>query len=222
MTEYEPNAIVHSYITDYIRGELSGRGTLETELERYATENDVPIIQPETAKLLMNICYIKRPERVLEIGCAIGYSAILMSRTLAENGKITTLEYDSRTADIARQNVKKAGLTDKIDVVFADAKDYLSYIEEDECFDVIFLDGPKAHYIYMLDECVRLLKPGGVLISDNILYKGMTASDELVQRRKITIVKRLRSFIHALTHHPRLETAVLSVGDGVTFSVKIK
>lgn len=220
MTIYEADAIVKPYITEYIRSELKKSDGILAELEEYAKENDVPISHPETAKLILNLGYLKRPKHILEIGCAIGYSSILLSKTLADGGKITTLEFSPDMAQIARENIKKAGLSDVITVVEADAKDYLSYIDEDECFDYIFLDGPKAHYLYMLDECVRLLAPGGVLISDNILYKGMTATDELVQRRKITIVKRLRAFISALTNHPELETSILSVGDGVTVSVK--
>jgi len=220
MTEYEPDAIVHSYITDYIRNELSKNTGILAELEAYAAENEVPIVQPETAKLILNLGYLKRPKRILEVGCAIGYSSILLSQTLAPEGKITTLEFLHDVAEIAKANVKKAGLSDVIDVVEADAKEYLSTISEDEYFDYIFLDGPKAHYVHMLEECVRLLAPGGVLVSDNVLYKGMTATNELVKRRKITIVKRLRKFITALTNHPLLETSILSVGDGVTVSVK--
>jgi len=220
MTTYEADAIVKPYITEYIRRELKKSDGILLELEEYAKEHNVPISHPETAKLILNLGYLKRPKHILEIGCAIGYSSILLSRTLAKGGKITTLEYSPDMAEIARNNVKKAGLSDVINVVEADAKDYLSYIDEDEYFDYIFLDGPKAHYLYMLDECVRLLAPGGVLVSDNILYKGMTATDDLVQRRKITIVKRLRAFISALTNHPELETSILSVGDGITVSVK--
>lgn len=220
MTEYEPNAIVHSYITDYIRRSLSENTGILKGLEEYARKNDVPIVQPETAKLILDLAYIRRPQRILEVGCAIGYSAILLSRALDMGGSITTLEYNSEMAKLARENIEKAGLTDVITVVEADAREYLSYIDKDECFDYIFLDGPKAHYIYMLDECVRLLTERGVLVSDNILYKGMTASDELVKRRKITIVKRLRAYVKALTAHPELETSILSVGDGVTVSVK--
>lgn len=220
MIEYEADAIVKPYITEYIRSQLKPSDGILAELEEYAMENNIPISHPETAKLILNLGYLKKPKHILEIGCAIGYSSILLSRTLVPGGKITTLEYSPEMAQTARKNIEKAGLSDVITVVEADAKDYLSYIDEDECFDYIFLDGPKAHYLYMLDECVRLLKPGGVLVSDNILYKGMTATDELVQRRKITIVKRLRAYISALTNHPELETSILSVGDGVTISVK--
>lgn len=122
--------------------------------------------------------------------------------------------------EIARENVKTAGLEDRIHVIEADAKDYLSYIEGDESFDVVFLDGPKAHYLFMLDDAVRLLKKGGMLISDNVLFKGMTADDEHFVRRKVTIIKRLREYIKVLMEHPQLETSILSQGDGVTLSVK--
>ena len=131
-----------------------------------------------------------------------------------------TLEYDTEMIKTARANIQAAGLGDTISVVEADARDYLWYIEGDESFDMIFLDGPKAHYIYMLDDCVRLLRKGGLLISDNVLFKGMTADDGHFARRKVTIINRLRDYITALMEHPQLETSILSQGDGVTLSVK--
>ena len=221
MIEYDKNAIVPPYITRWLRDNTAQSDPLLTELEQYAAQHNIPIAEPETARFLSVMCKIARPKRVLEIGTAIGYSAIITARSMDADGKILTLEYEEKTAEIARGNIARAGLTDRIEVVCADAKDYLSYIDEDECMDMIFLDGPKAHYIYMLDDCVRLLKCGGVLISDNVLYKGMTADDAHVVRRKITIVERLREYIDALTNHPELETALLPLGDGVTVSVKI-
>ena len=220
MVEYDKNAIVPPYITQWLRDNTAQNDTFLKELEQYAAEHNIPIAEPETARFLSVMCKIAKPERVLEIGTAIGYSAIITARSMAD-GKILTLEYDAQTAEIARKNIKRAGLSDRIEVVCADAKDYLSYIDEDECMDMIFLDGPKAHYIYMLDDCVRLLRRGGVLISDNVLYKGMTADDEHIIRRKITIVERLREYIDALVNHPELETSLLPLGDGVTVSVKI-
>lgn len=221
MIEYDENAIVPPYITAYLREKTTHNNDFLHELEVYAKNNSVPIVEPETARFLSVITEIKKPRHILEIGCAIGYSAILMSEGLHENGKITTIEYNNDMVNIARENIKKAGLSEKIDVIEADAKDYLSYIDDDGVFDMIFLDGPKAHYIYMLDECVRLLKKGGIIISDNVLYKGMTADDNHVVRRKITIVKRLRKYIDALMTHPELKTSLLPLGDGVTVSVKI-
>ncbi len=218
MVEYDKDAIVYPYITSYIRGEIPERCGILKELEIFAEKNSVPIVQPETAKFLETMMCIKRPARILEVGCAIGYSAILMSQYLAEGGSITTLEWDAETAEIARKNIEKSGLSDKIKVVLGDAKDIVPSLTGE--YDVIFLDGPKAHYIYMLNDCIRLLKKGGMLISDNILYKGMIADDEHVIRRKITIVKRLRRFISAQMQRDELETVILPLGDGVTVAVK--
>ena len=218
MVEYDKDAIVYPYITDYLRKEIPKRSGILKELEEYAEKNSVPIVQPETAKFLETMMCLKRPARILEVGCAIGYSAILMSQYLAEGGSITTMEWDAETCEIARANIEKAGLSDKITVVLGDAKDIIPTLTGE--YDVIFLDGPKAHYIYMLNDCIRLLKKGGMLISDNILYKGMIADDEHVIRRKITIVKRLRRFISAQMQRDELETVILPLGDGVTVAVK--
>lgn len=220
MVEYDLNAIVPPYITEYLRSHSTHNNEFMHKLERYAAENHVPIIEPESARFLETMCSLLKPKKILEIGCAIGYSAVLMANSSAEDSVITTLEYSPEMVKLAVENIKEAGLSDRISVVEADAKDYVSYIDEDECFDMIFLDGPKAHYYYMLDDCVRLLRKGGLLISDNVLYKGMTADDNHVIRRKITIVSRLREFIDSLCAHPQLKTSVLPLGDGVTVSVK--
>lgn len=221
MIEYDLEAIVPPYITDYLRAHSTHKDEFLHELEDYAEKNKVPIIEPESARFLETICSMKMPEHILEIGCAIGYSSILMAKT-CPSAQISTIEYSSEMAAIARENIKKAELEDRIRIIEADAKDYVSYIDEDECFDLIFLDGPKAHYYYMLDDCVRMLKKGGVLICDNVLYKGMTADDAHVIKRKITIVNRLREFIDTLCEHPQLKSSVLPLGDGITLSVKIK
>lgn len=218
MVEYDKDAIVYPYITSYIRNELPEHNGILRELEEYAKKNSVPIVQPETAKLLEVLTCIKHPQRILEIGCAIGYSAILMAQYLAENGSITTLEWDADMTEKARTNIEKAGLSDRITVINNDAKDVLPTLTGE--YDIIFLDGPKAHYIYMLNDCIRLLKKGGIIIADNILYKGMTADNEHVIRRKITIVKRLRHFISAQMQRAELETVILPLGDGVTVAVK--
>lgn len=217
---YDKDAIVVPYITSYIREKTTHNNPMLLELEEYAKENNVPIAEPETARLLSVLTKLLRPKRILEVGCAIGYSSAIMSEGLAPDGEIITIEYDPNTAAIARNNIKKAGLCDKITVVEGDAKDYLSFLDEDESFDIVFLDGPKAHYLFMLDDAVRLLKKGGLLISDNILFKGMTADDGHFARRKVTIIHRLRDYIDALMTHPQLETSILSQGDGVTLSVK--
>ena len=219
MVEYDKDAIVYPYITEYLRKEIPPHTGILKELEEYAQIHQVPIVQPETAQLLSVLCAIKRPLRILEVGCAIGYSAILMSEFLENGGTITTLEWDADTAQIARENIKKAGLLDVINVICNDAKEVIPTLTAE--YDIVFLDGPKAHYIYMLNDCIRLLKKGGLLIADNVLYKGMTADDEHVIRRKITIVKRLRRFISAQMQRSELRTVVLPLGDGVTVGVKL-
>ena len=220
MIEYDKDAIVPPYITEYLRGETPPHHGILKELEEYASEHEVPIIQPETAQFLKVIGSIIRPHDILEVGAAIGYSSILMADTLADGGKIVTMEYDGDMARIARENIRRAGLYDTITLAEGDAKDLMPNIGGQ--YDMIFLDGPKAHYIYMLNDCLRLLRPGGVLIADNVLYKGMTADDGHVIRRKITIVKRLRHFVSALYARSELTTSVLPLGDGITISVKNK
>ena len=219
MVEYEKDPIVYPYITQYLRKEIPQKEGLLGELVDYATEHSVPIVQPETAQLLEVLCAMKKPKRILEVGCAIGFSAILMAQYLDEGGTITTLEWDADMAEIARKNIEKAGLSDVINVIHNDAKEVIPTLNAE--YDIIFLDGPKAHYIYMLNDCIRLLKKGGLLISDNVLYKGMTADDNLVIRRKITIVKRLRRFISLQMQRKDLKTVVLPLGDGVTVGVKM-
>lgn len=219
MIEYDKDAIVYPYITDYIRAEIVPSDGILGELEAYAAEHAVPIVQPETAQFLKTLVHMKRPVRILEVGCAIGYSAILMAVGLAPGGTVTTLEWDADTAELARENIKKAGLSDRINVICGDAKEILPTLTGE--YDLIFLDGPKAHYIYMLNDCIRLLKKNGVLLSDNILYKGMTADDNHVIRRKITIVKRLRRFVSAQMQREELVTSILPLGDGLTVAVKV-
>lgn len=220
MIEYDENGIVHGYTTDYIRSVLKPDSGIYAELQRCAAENDIPIVEPETAAFLRVFTKSLRPRNVLEIGCAIGYSAMIISEGLADGGHITTVDYLPGMAQMANENFKKAGVSDRITAVAADAKELLPSLGGDGTYDMIFLDGPKSHYIHMLDDCVRLLRTGGALIADNTLYKGMTADPAHVVRRKITIVKRLRRFIEEINRRSDLDSCVLSVGDGVTVSIK--
>lgn len=218
MVEYDKDAIVYPYITEFLRGGIKEQTGILGELEREAAREQIPIIQPEAARLLSVLCELKKPKHILEIGCAIGYSALLMSEKLAEGGNILTLELDENAAKRARENIERAGKGDVITVRCCDAVETMPTLTGE--YDLIFLDGPKAHYIHMLNDCIRLLNKGGILVSDNILYKGMTADPEHVIRRKITIVKRLRHFIAAQLQRDELETVVLPLGDGMTVAVK--
>lgn len=219
MIEYDEDAIVYPYITEFLRSGIKKTDNcLLREIEKQAREEDIPIIQPESARLLSVLCELKKPKRILEVGCAVGYSALLMSEKLAEGGSILTLELDEGMAKRARENIARAGKSEVITVRCCDAVEVIPTITGR--YDLIFLDGPKAHYIHMLNDCIRLLNKGGLLIADNVLYKGMTADEEHVMRRKITIVKRLRHFIAAQIARNELETVVLPLGDGMTVAVK--
>ncbi len=208
------DSINYEYIIRYLRDLLPKRTGIMKELEAFAKEYDVPISQPETMKLLEVLIRLGKIQSVLEIGCAIGYSAIGMAMAGAE--KITTVEISDDAARVARENFQKAGLAESITLYHGDAKEVLPTLTGQ--YDMVFLDAAKAQYGNFFPHCLRLLKPGGLLVSDNVLYKGMTATDELVQHRKITIVKRLRQYLEMLSNTPELETSVLPVGDGVALS----
>lgn len=208
--------ITFDYITRYIRRTLRQSDGIIAEMEEYAKENGVPISQPESIKMLELLIKIGNVKRVLEIGTAIGYSAIRMAKAGAEH--IDTIEINNDAAKVASRNISAAELTDKIFVHQGDAKEVLPTL--DGSYDLIFIDAAKGQYEEFFKHSMRMLKRGGILVSDNILYKGMTATDELVLHRKITIVKRLRKYVDMLCNHPQLETDILPLGDGVAISVK--
>lgn len=204
--------------TDYIRSTLRKRSGLLQEMEEYAEQNHVPIVTPEVAQLLVVTGRLVRPARILEVGTAIGYSSILLAGILAEGGRIDTIERQEDMIAKARENMKKAGLENTISIIAGDAEEVLRCL--DKTYDMVFLDAAKGQYPEFLPECLRMLKVGGLLVSDNVLYKGMIANDELVVRRKRTIVNRMRSYLEMLCEDPSLDTSILSVGDGVALSYK--
>ncbi len=190
------------------------RATAEKE-ESYA-----PIVTKDTAQFLKTMLLILKPLRILEVGTAIGYSSILMAKNTPDETEIITLERYEKAADIAIENIFKAGYEKKIRVVKGEAAEIINWLDGE--FDMVFLDGAKGQYIEFLPRIIELLKTGGVLITDDVLYKNMTNSEEAaeVRHRKITIVQRLRKYLDVITNHPRLETTVLQVGDGVAVSYK--
>lgn len=210
------DSINYEYIIRYLRDLLPKREGIQGEMERFAKEHQVPISQPETMKLLEVIIRLGRIRSVLEVGCAIGYSAICMAEAGCET--IDTVEISPDAVRVAKGNFQKAGIADRIRLYEGDAKEILPTLDGE--YDMIFMDAAKAQYQEFFPHCMRLLKTGGVLVSDNVLYKGMTATDELVTRRKITIVKRLRNYLSMISSAPELETTVIPIGDGVALSFK--
>lgn len=209
--------INHEYIIRYLRDILPKQEGLIAKMEDYAEKNSYPISQPESIKFLEVLISLGKVKSVLEVGTAIGYSAIRMANAGCE--KIDTIEISESSAQIARENIEKAGFKSVITVHLGDAKEVLP--EMDGEYDLIFVDAAKGQYQEFFPHCMRMLKKGGVLISDNVLYKGMTATDDLFQHRKITIIRRLRQYLDMLSNHKELLTSVVPIGDGVAVSVKI-
>lgn len=214
----EGSYINHDYITDYIRDVIPERVGLLNELEQYAAENHVPIVQPEVARLLSVLVNMIQPSSILEIGTAIGYSSILLAQGLKPGGKLITIERYNKMVCMARENIKRASLENTIHVIEGEAEEVLADLNGE--FDFIFMDAAKGHYMEFFHQCMRMLRPKGVLVSDNVLYKGMIASDKLVIRRKKTIVKRMRDYLVAISNHPELDTAIIPIGDGLAISYR--
>lgn len=210
--------ISFDYINEYIRGTLRKQEGLLAELETYAAENNVPVVQPEVAALLTVLGRLVKPSRILEIGTAIGYSSILLAGVLGDGGRLDTIERSDLMIEKASANIKKAGLEKIISIIPGDASEVLRCL--DKQYDLIFLDAAKGQYPDFLPECLRMLVKGGLLVSDNVLYKGMVANDELVVRRKKTIVTRMRQYLKSICENGELDTSILPVGDGVALSYK--
>ena len=188
-------------------------------IEREAKETDVPIIRTQVQGLIKLLLAMRRPASILEVGCAIGFSALLMSEYGPAGCHITTIEKYEKRIPIARENFRRAGKEEQITLLEGDAVDILGGLQGS--YDMIFMDAAKAQYIRFLPDVVRLLAPGGILLSDNVLQDGdIIESRFAVTRRNRTIHSRMREYLYTLKHHPELETVILPVGDGVTVSVK--
>lgn len=210
--------ISQDYIVDYIRGLVKEESDILKDLESYAHDNNVPIVQSEVANFLKLMIKIHKPKRILELGTAIGYSAILMSLASSSISSITTIERDKNMIDVAKLNIRNSGLEDKIDVIEGDCLEILPTLKEG--YDLIFMDAGKGHYNDFLPYCLKLLNKDGIIIADNVLFRGMVASDDLVQRRKITIVKRMRSYLQTISNDKSLLTSVIPMGDGIAVTTR--
>lgn len=204
-------AFIHSLETE-------NSAILET-IEQEALDTFVPIIRKEMQSFLKVLLAIKKPKRILEVGTAVGFSAILMSEYAPEDCRITTIEKYEKRIPIARENFKRAGREDKITLIEGDALEVMKGLTE--CYDFIFMDAAKAQYITYLPEVLRLLAPEGVLVSDNVLQDGdIIESRFAVERRNRTIHSRMREYLYELKHHPQLLTSIIPLGDGVALSTK--
>ncbi len=211
--------INYPHVVEYLNKTLRPSEGFLRELEIFAEENTVPIIQKEVRSFLSMLMKYKTPVSVLELGTAIGYSSILFASLIPENGKIISLEREKDYYDIALSNIKKAGMEHKISVILGDAFDTVKTL--DGTYDMIFMDANKSMYKYYFDTLFPYLKKGGILVCDNILYKGMVSCDELAPRKQNTIIYNIREFLDYISNHPELETSIIPIGDGVSVSVKL-
>ena len=211
--------IIDERMSAFIDSMDKGNTPFLDEIEEYALQTQVPIIRKSMQQLLRFLLMLTKPKNILEVGTAIGFSALLMSEYAPEDAHITTIEKYEKRIPIARDNFAKAGKTEQITLLEGDATDILKGLEGS--YDLIFMDAAKGQYIHFMPDILRLLAPGGLLISDNVLQDGdIIESRFAVTRRNRTIHSRMRDYLYELTHHPELETTILPVGDGVTLSVK--
>lgn len=205
--------------TDYIRSLELPESALSEEIQKDALAGDVPIIRPETASFLLFLISLKKPLSILEVGTAVGYSAIRMSEVMPAGATITTIEKYPPRIEEAKRNFARAPRGCDITLLEGDAADILKTL--DKPYDLIFMDAAKGQYIHFMPEVMRLLVPGGILVSDNVLQDGdIFESRYGIKRRNHTIHNRMREYLYALTHDEALDTVILETGDGMAISVK--
>lgn len=212
--------INHDYINNYLTSLIPIHDGVLKQLEEYAAVHNTPIVTPDVAGLLKAMIKSVNAKNILEVGTAIGYSSILMGLSAGEGFRITTIERNEENASLAIQNIKQAGLEQNIKVMTGDASEVLEQIEG--TFDIIFVDAAKGQYMDFFQKSIGKLKIGGLFICDNVLFRGMVAERSLLIRRKITIVKRLKKFLHYISNHESLQTTIIPMGDGVSISCKLK
>lgn len=185
------------------------------KIKQKALEERIPIIMDETLEIMGEYLTKRKSEKMLEIGTAVGYSAICFTKFLAENGHIDTIEREQERVKEAKENIKKVGVEDKIRIYEGDAVEILPTLNEK--YDAIFIDAAKGKYPFFLKESLRMIQPDGIIFADNILYKGYVMSDYNKHKQR-TAVRNLREYIKQVSENPNLETKILEVGDGLAVS----
>ena len=188
------------------------------KIKKRALEEHIPIIMDETLEVIEKYLSRNKPNRILEIGTAVGYSAICFTEFLAENSVIDTIERETDRVKEARENIKMAEVEDKINIYEGDAVEILPTLNNQ--YDVVFIDAAKGKYPFFLKEALRMINEDGIIFADNILYKGYVMSDYNKHKQR-TAVRNLREYIKEVSENPNLETEILEVGDGLAVS-KIK
>ena len=198
-----------------------GKEKILENIKKEALENHIPIIEDDSLEYIENILKDVKPNKILEVGTAVGYSAINFSKFLSgENSKIKTMEIKESMYNKAMENISNMGLSDKIEVVLCNACEYMKKIPTDEKYDVIFIDAAKGQYLVYLEEAIRLSHSGSIIIADNMLYRGRTLSDYNEHKHR-TATNRLREYLEIMKEDERLDSQLVMVGDGLAIS-KVK
>ena len=185
------------------------------KIKEKALEEHIPIIMDDTLEVIAKYLLELKPKKILEIGTAVGYSAMCFSKYLSEGGRIDTIERDEERLIEARQNIIKVGVEDKINIIAGDAVEILPTLNDK--YDVVFIDAAKGKYPFFLKEALRMLDKNGIIFADNILYKGYVMSDYNKHKQR-TAVRNLREYIANVTNDPNLDTQILEVGDGLAIT----
>jgi predicted O-methyltransferase YrrM len=206
------------FTTNYIKSLIEE----DEEIARFRKESEdrnIPIIHEEVANFIKVILHLLKPLKILELGTAVGFSSFFMAKIIDnDNLEIKTIERRDSFVDEASKNLERLNYKGNIEILPGDALEILENLEEK--FDLVFIDAAKSKYLDFLPYCFNLLKKDGIIISDNVLYKGMIANDDLVERRQKTIVRKMRKYLKTISNHPSMESSVLPLGDGLAITVK--
>ena len=210
--------ILYSSQKKYLEKFLRNDDPLISDMEIFAKKNKVPILRKDSAEFLEVITKMIKPKFVLELGTAIAYSSIRIARNLDDKSVVYTIEKSKDNLTIAKENIKKSGLHEKINLIFGNALEVLQKL--DKKFDLIFLDADKSDYQHLFDQSMPLLKKGGVIFIDNLLWHGYAASSKVPVEQKLS-TKIIREFNEMFTSQPKLKTTILPIGDGIGIGIKI-
>jgi predicted O-methyltransferase YrrM len=210
---------VDEKVIDYIESIVLDRSDLLQEMEAYAEENGVPIMELVGIEALLGMLRIQQPKRILEVGTAIGYSALRMAEALPDT-TIVTLERDEERYEKAQEFLGLSSARDRVITLFGDALELQEDVRQHGPYDAVFIDAAKGQYRKFFDSYSEMLTPEGVVYSDNVLFKGLVAEEVVEQKRIRNMVKKLQDYNKWLMDHPEYDTSILPVGDGVAISKK--
>ena len=210
------NNIQYDYIESYINKTHKVEEDFFVDLRKYAMDNHIYIMKPQVERLMAVLMSLIKPKNILEVGTAIGYSSMYMLSYAGKNSRVTTIERDEEVLLKAKENISRQGVCDRIRCIFGDATEVLDSLSGE--YDFIFIDAAKGQYRDHFEKSLKLIKSGGIILTDDVLYFGMTASDEFATKKHDTITRKLREYLDFLCNDERFETTILPIGDGVAIT----